>query len=202
MTQGALFPEARVDSQNEMPGGFRYEQGFITEQEESDLTAYIGAIELKPFEFHGHIGNRRVKSFGFRYDYSRCAVETAEELPSFLISLRTRVADFAGLDVEEFRQCGINQYPAGAGIGWHKDKPQFGVVIGISLLAPAMLRLRQEEEGRWIRRSQLLMPRSIYVLTEEARAVWEHSIPPVDDLRYSIMFRTLTDKFRHSRDVL
>ena len=191
--QRALFPEAGIDSQVELPQGFRYEEAVITEAEENALVTNLAELDLKPFEFHGHIGNRRVKSFGFRYDYSRSTVEAAESFPPFLDELRRRVAKFAGRSIEEFRQAGVNQYPAGAGIGWHRDKPQFGVIVGVSLIAPATMRFRRAHGKRWIRKSQVVLPRSIYMMDGEARRVWEHSIPPLDHLRYSLTFRTLSD---------
>jgi alkylated DNA repair dioxygenase AlkB len=174
-----------------MPDGFRYEDDIIDEAEEASLAVSLAVLELKPFEFHGHIGNRRVTSFGLRYDYARRAVEAADGFPPFLAELQKRVAAFAGREVDEFQQGGVNEYPPGARIGWHKDKPQFGAIIGVSLLAPATMRLRLSTGSGWIRRSQELKPRSIYILEGEARSGWEHSIPPVKSLRYSLTFRTL-----------
>jgi len=189
-TQTGLFddPQAVVPT---MPDGFRYQENIITEAEEAALVAALGTLELKPFEFHGYLGNRRVTSFGLRYDYTRRTVEAAEAFPPFLSELREKAAVFAGRRIEEFVQAGVNQYPPGAGIGWHKDKPQFGVVVGVSLLAPAIMRLRLATGKTWIRKSQELQPRSIYILDGEVRSKWEHSVPPVTSLRYSLTFRTL-----------
>ena len=174
-----------------MPAGFRYQENILSEEEEASLVASLDTLELKPFEFHGHLGNRRVTSFGLRYDYARRMVEPADALPLFLTGLRTKAAAFAGRSIEEFQQAGVNQYPPGAGIGWHKDKPQFGAIVGISLLAPATLRLRRASGKSWIRRSLELKPRSMYLLDGEARKEWEHSVPPVSSLRYALMFRTV-----------
>jgi hypothetical protein len=190
--QNALFPELERPLQGTLPG-FRYGEDLIEEAEEIELVASLKLLDLKPFEFHGHLGNRRVISFGLRYDYTRRTVETATELPSFLENLRAKAAQFAVCSVNDFKQTGINEYPPGAGIGWHKDKPQFGIVVGVSLLAPATMRFRRANGDRWTRTSQTLEPRSIYVLSGEARSSWEHSIPPLDKLRYSITFRTLSD---------
>ena len=183
-----------IDSKNEdpiLPAGFRYEENFITEVEEAGLVTSLAALELKPFEFHGHVGNRRVTSFGLRYDYARRTVDTAEGFPPFLMNLREKVAAFAGRRVDDFVQGGVNQYPPGAGIGWHKDKPQFGAVVGVSLLAPALMRLRLATGKGWMRSYQQLQARSIYILEGEVRTKWEHSVPPVESLRYSLTFRTL-----------
>jgi alkylated DNA repair dioxygenase AlkB len=190
-TQNALFPRLESKLQRVGPEGFRYEEDIVSEAEEAALVASLAMLELKPFEFHGHLGNRLVTSFGLRYDYSRGSVETADQFPSFFNGLRHKVAKFARRGVDEFQQGGVNQYPPGAGIGWHKDKPQFGVVVGVSLLAQATMRFRRKEGSRWLRMSQMVLPRSIYILDGEARTTWEHSILPVDALRYSLTFRTL-----------
>jgi alkylated DNA repair dioxygenase AlkB len=189
-TQTGLFGELQ-DTPPAMPEGFRYDEEIISEAEEAALVASLAALELRPFEFQGHLGNRRVTSFGLRYDYARRAVEAADGFPPFLRELRSKVAGFAGREVHEFQQGGVNEYPLGAGIGWHKDKPQFGAIVGVSLLGPAILRLRLPSGKSWIRKSQELKPRSIYILDGDVRIRWEHSIPPVNSLRYSLTFRTL-----------
>lgn len=105
-----------------------------------------------------------------------------------------RIAEFAGRGAQEFRQIGINQYPPGAGIGWHKDKPEFGDIAGVSLLSAVRMRLRKSSGGRWVRAFQLLELRSIYILGGEMRDKWEHRIAPVSSLRYSLTFRTLAHR--------
>ena len=189
----ALFPEVSTKPAHLMPAGFRYHEDVITEAEEAALVACLQNLDLKPFEFQGHVANRRVISFGLRYDYSRGTVEGASELPSFLHEMRAKVAAFADCGVNEFRQAGVNEYAAGAGIGWHKDKAQFGIIVGISLLASATMRFRRAHARGWARVSQTVAPRSIYVLSGGSRTEWEHSIPPLDKLRYSLTFRTLSD---------
>jgi alkylated DNA repair dioxygenase AlkB len=189
-TQTGLFTDL-LNTAPVMPEGFRYEEDIISEAEEASLVASLGMLELKPFEFRGHIGNRRVTSFGLRYDYERRTVEATDGFPPFLAELRSKVATFAGRQMDEFQQGGVNEYPPGAGIGWHKDKPQFGAIVGVSLLAPATIRLRLPVGTGWIRKSQQVRPRSIYILEGEARTKWEHSVPPVGSLRYSLTFRTL-----------
>lgn len=102
-----------------------------------------------------------------------------------------KVARFTGYEVHDFKQIGINEYTAGAGIGWHRDKQEFGDVMGISVLSSANMGFRKPSDEGWARRSHVLEPRSVYVLSGEVRQVWEHSIPPVTSLRYSLTFRTL-----------
>ena len=191
-TQNTLFPEMEEMSTESEPRGFRYRDEIITEAEQAALVESIRQLDLKPFEFHGHLGNRRVVSFGLKYDYSRRSVEPASEMPAFLDDLLIRVADFAGTDPNAFRQVGVSEYRAGAGIGWHKDKQEFGIIVGVSLLTSATMRFRRANGAGWTRVSHTVKPRSIYILDGEARTEWEHSIPPLSDLRYSITFRTLS----------
>ena len=191
--QTALFPDLGSKPEQLTPAGFRYQEDVITEVEEAALVDWLQKLELKPFEFQGHLANRRVLSFGLRYDYSRRTVEAASEFPPFLNELRAKAAEFAGCDVSEFRQAGVNEYRPGAGIGWHKDKALFGIVVGVSLLAPVTMRFRLAQGRGWARVAQIIAPRSMYVLSGEARTEWEHSIPPLEQLRYSITYRTLAD---------
>jgi alkylated DNA repair dioxygenase AlkB len=190
--QKALFPEMEEKAAESGPPGFSYRDEIITEDEETALVESLRRLDLRPFEFHGHLGNRRVVSFGLQYDYSRRSVEEASEMPAFLDDLLTRVADFAGQIPGAFRQVGINEYRPGAGIGWHKDKREFGIIVGVSLLATATMRFRRAHGTEWTRISHTMKPRSIYILDGDARTEWQHSIPPLDDLRYSITFRTLS----------
>jgi alkylated DNA repair dioxygenase AlkB len=190
--QNELFPEIEKGFTESVPRGFRHRDEIMTEDEHDALIESLRKLDLKPFEFHGHLGNRRVASFGLKYDYSRRSIKPASDIPAFLDDLLIRVADFADKDTDAFRQVGINEYRAGAGIGWHKDKPQFGIVVAVSLLASATMRFRRSDGGGWTRISHTLRPRSIYILDGEARTEWEHSIPPLSDLRYSITFRTLS----------
>jgi len=190
-SQRALFTEMEQRPSAGEPRGFRCQEQIISGEIEASLAAELGQLDLRPFEFHGHFGNRRVVNFGLKYDFSRRSVQRADDKPSFLDDLLNRAASFAGCDKDAFRQVGVNEYRAGAGIGWHKDKPEFGIIVGVSLLAPATMRFRRPHNKEWIRTSHTLKPRSIYILSGEARKDWEHSIPPLNGLRYSITFRTL-----------
>jgi alkylated DNA repair dioxygenase AlkB len=178
-----------------MPDGFRYQAALIDAGEEAMLAAEIAALPLQPFAFRGYFGARRVHAFGLRYDYDRRVVEAGAAMPAFLLELRARVAAFAGRAAEDFPQALATEYAPGAPIGWHRDKPQFGEVVGVSLLSPATFRLRRREGERWRRAAMTLEPRSAYLLAGEARTAWEHSIPPAPALRYSLTFRTLAEGF-------
>jgi alkylated DNA repair dioxygenase AlkB len=192
--QSALFPEMEEGPTEFEPRGFRYRDEIVTDAEQVGLVESIQQLDLKPFEFHGHLGNRRVASFGLKYDYSRRSIDRASQMPAFLDHLLIRIAEFAGTNPEAFRQVGVSEYREGAGIGWHKDKQEFGIIVGVSLLASATMRFRRANGGGWTRVSHTVKPRSIYILDGEARTEWEHSIPPLRDLRYSITFRTLSNE--------
>jgi alkylated DNA repair dioxygenase AlkB len=186
--QGDLFAPSIEDTE-----GFRYQPDLIDSEEETGLVAQLERLAFQPFDFHGHLANRRIVGFGFRYDYDRRSLVEASAIPDFLIPLRAKVAAFAALPGEAFAQVLINEYPPGAGIGWHRDKPHFGDVAGVSLLVACDFRLRRKTEGGWNRQSIRIEPRSVYLLTGPARMEWEHSVPPVSALRYSITFRTLRE---------
>jgi alkylated DNA repair dioxygenase AlkB len=172
------------------PDGFRYQPDLITAAEAASLVRELAALPFEPFDFHGLLARRQVVGFGYRYDYGSRKVRAAAPIPAFLDPLREKIAVFAGHPVEAFQQVLINEYRPGAGIGWHRDKPQFEAVVGVSLLATCTLRFRRKAGSRWDRQSVVVEPRSAYLMTGPARHVWEHSIPPLHHHRYSITLRT------------
>src|SRR5579872_918596 len=174
-----------------LPEGFRYRPDLITAAEERDLVAEMEKLAFAPFEFHGFFGKRRVTSFGWRYKFGGGGLQKAEALPEFLRGLRERSAAAFGLRAPELEQVLLTHYPPGATIGWHRDRPVFGDVIGISLLSTCTFRFRRKMGERWERRSLPLEPRSAYLLHGQSRTEWEHSIPAVETVRYSVTFRTL-----------
>lgn len=185
--QGDLFDNERSD----LPAGFRYAPDIVPEAVQQTLLREIANLPFKAFDLHGFEGRRRVVSFGWKYDFDSAALRATDEIPAFLLPLRTLAAQFAGLPPGRLQQALVTEYDVGAPIGWHRDKAVFGVVIGISLLSSCRFRLRRKAGGKWERFSIILEPGSIYVLSGPARTIWEHSIPPVDRLRYSITFREL-----------
>ena len=176
-----------------LPDGFRYQPALIAPAEAAALVASVAALPLRAFEFHGYTGRRRVVSFGWHYDFEARTLRKADDIPPFLLALRTPAAAFAGLPPEALQHVLVTEYAPGAAIGWHRDKAVFGEVVGLSLLAPCVFRLRRAAGGRWERVNVVAEPRSAYLLSGAARTEWEHSIPPVEALRYSITFRNLRD---------
>jgi alkylated DNA repair dioxygenase AlkB len=184
------FQPDLLGAPDRMPEGFRYLRDLLSADEEDQLARGLEALPFEPFDFHGYQANRQVVGFGFRYDHSRREVTEAPPVPSFLEPLRLRIGEAFDRPAETFEQVLINEYRPGAGIGWHRDKPQFAEVVGVSLLAPCNFRLRQKSGETWERFSLTVEPRSAYLMAGPSRTVWEHSIPPVDRHRYSITFRT------------
>jgi alkylated DNA repair dioxygenase AlkB len=179
------------DMAPDLPEGMRYAEEIISPGEERKLTHYLGTLPLKPFEFVGGLkGNREVISFGFRYDWGAHQLQQTEEIPPPLLALREKAAAFGGIRAERLQQVLVTEYAPGAGIGWHKDRPQFDQVIGVSLLAPCLFRLRRKAGTKWERKSFTAQPRSAYLLSGASRQGWEHSIPPLKELRYSVTFRS------------
>ena len=180
-----------------LPSGMRYEEGFLTVEQEAALLASIQEISFSTFEMHGVAARRRVSFYGQTYDEAL----PGADFPQFLLELRARMARWAGVEPGAFAMALINEYPPGAPIGWHRDAPQYGIVAGLSLLSSCRMRLRpyvspadlpgRTGGARRATHELTLVPRSAYLLAGEARSRYEHSIPPVKDRRYSITFRTL-----------
>src|SRR3984893_9925541 len=174
-----------------LPEGLEYRSGLVMPEEEAELIERVQALDFKPFESRGYFGNRRVVSFGWQYDFADRQVRRVQDLPDFLLPLRARAATFAGIDPTALEHALVTEYNPGAGIGWHRDRPVFDDVIGISLGAPCRFRLRPKQGSGWQRAAIELAQRSAYLLRGPVRRDWEHSIPPVEHLRYSVTFRSV-----------
>ena len=177
-------------------GGLDYRDAIISESEERALIRRLEAEELTPFRFQGWLGNRKTRSFGWRYDFDDASFTRTKPIPDWLEPLQRHAADFAGVDAQDFAHVLLARYDPGAGIGWHKDRDVFEQVVGVSLGTPATLRFRQRMSDGFRRASLELAPRSAYLLSRESRWAWEHRITPGETLRFSVTFRTLSDKGR------
>jgi alkylated DNA repair dioxygenase AlkB len=178
--------------------GLAYRETFVSEREADVLVAHLEAEDLTPFRFHGWLGNRKTKTYGWRYDFDDASFAPAEPIPEWLHRVRSKAAQLADIDPDEFVHVLLARYDPGAGIGWHRDRPQFEDVVGISLGTPATMRFRQRTADGFRRAKLQLEPRSAYLLSGESRHEWEHSIAPGDTLRFSITFRSLSAKGRRA----
>jgi alkylated DNA repair protein (DNA oxidative demethylase) len=176
--------------------GLAYQAEIVDTTEERALVAALAPLPLKPFEFQGWLGKRQVTSFGWRYDFTEARFARAADMPDFLLPLRDRAAVLAGLASEDLVQTLVTRYDPGAGIGWHRDRPLFETVVGISLLSSATIRFRRRTAQGFERFALPAPPRSAYMLAGEARHDWEHSIAPLDETRWSITFRSLSERGR------
>ncbi len=181
--------------------GFSEHCDVIDADEERVLIAAIDGSTLTPFQFQGWEGKRLTASFGWSYDFQTGGFAMGQAIPDFLMPFRERIASVVGLTADRLEQALLTRYDPGAGIGWHRDRPQFDHVVGLSLGSPAMLRLRRRLGPKsFARASAALRPRGIYYLTGEVRHDWEHSITPSDQTRWSVTFRTLSELGMRARD--
>ena len=174
--------------------GLAYCEELIGAAEEAELIRGIDAIDLSPFKFQGWEGKRLTRTFGWRYDFDDRSFAPVEPLPDWLMPLRDKAAEFGGIEPGAFVHALVTRYDPGAGIGWHRDRPQFGRVVGVTLAGSATLRFRRRSDAGFRRASLQLEPRSAYLLSGEVREQWEHGIAEHGSLRYSITFRTLSEK--------
>jgi alkylated DNA repair protein (DNA oxidative demethylase) len=176
------------------PPGFLYQPDLVSEAEEAALAAHLRVLDYTAIEMRGQVARRRTTHFGWIYGYESWRIEPGPPIPEVFLPLRARAARVAGVAAEALVEVLVTEYPIGAGIGWHRDAPQFGTVVGVSFLAPCRMRFQRGTGKTRETRAFVLEPRSAYVLDGPARWSWQHSIPPTKALRYSVTFRTLRDR--------
>jgi alkylated DNA repair dioxygenase AlkB len=179
-----------------LPEGLVYRPEFVSEDEERQLVELLDSLAFNEITMRGQTARRVVRHFGLDYDYETWKVRPGEPLPESLEWLRERAAGLIDANAGELAQILVTRYPPGAPIGWHRDAPMFGTVIGVSLAALSRMRFQRGKGDKRQVAEIVLEPRSAYVLQGPARTQWQHSIPPVRELRYSITFRTLSGRAR------
>jgi alkylated DNA repair dioxygenase AlkB len=181
-----LFPK-------QLPRGLTYRAEFLTPEEESMLLAHIRAAPFQQARYRQFTARRRTVNYGSSYDFQHLQSRPEPPIPEFLWELRAKVAQWVGIAPEEFAQSLIAEYQPGTPLGWHRDVPDFEIISGVSLAGHARMRFRpypwSAEKKKEIFALEL-EPRSAYILRDEARWKWQHSVPPTKELRYSITFRT------------
>lgn len=187
----SLFPGLASSLAGGEPTGLRYADNVLPTDMQAELIDRARTLDFAPFDFRGFKGNRRTVSFGSRYDFTHNQVAPADHIPGWLEPLRARAAAFAGVLETDLVQALVTEYAPGAGIGWHRDRPEYGKVVGLSFASGCILRFRRPEAGGWRRASRPLHPGSAYLLDGPARDAWQHSIVPGDRLRYSVTFRSM-----------
>jgi alkylated DNA repair protein (DNA oxidative demethylase) len=176
------------------PAGLLYQAEIISEDEERILIAHIRDLPFSQIRMHGVVARRQVVHFGWVYDYESWKTTPGPPIPVFLLSLRARAAELIGCAPEQLAEVLVTQYPPGAGIGWHRDAPMFGTVVGVSLLSACRLSFQRRKANARESFVITLEPRSAYVLRGVARYAWQHSIHRTPSLRYSVTFRTISEK--------
>ncbi|HEV2087900.1 MAG TPA: alpha-ketoglutarate-dependent dioxygenase AlkB [Cryptosporangiaceae bacterium] len=176
----------------ERPAGLAYRPDLLDGQEQQTLLAALDGLDLRAVQMRGQTARRTVRHFGFEYGYESWGLRPTDPLPPSFAAVRERCAQWAGVEPVAFAQTLVTRYPPGAGIGWHRDAPIFGAVVaGVSLLSACTLRFQRRSDGERRVYELELAPGSGYLLSGPARTTWQHSIPPVAELRYSITFRTI-----------
>jgi alkylated DNA repair dioxygenase AlkB len=213
-----LMPAIKFARLEELPSGFVYRDGFLSVAEEAELLGIFRGLNFAAYDYHGHQAKRRIVRYGVNYELNtQEASANVLPIPDYLRAIRGRAAEVAGVPEDQLVHAMVSEYSLGTPIGWHRDAPQFGIVIGISLGSACRMRLKPYAARRALAShrgaeaspelmashvrdstpgilSLKLEPRSIYVISGEARSEWQHSIPAVEELRYSITFRTLRSK--------
>ncbi|HZE24419.1 MAG TPA: alpha-ketoglutarate-dependent dioxygenase AlkB, partial [Blattabacteriaceae bacterium] len=175
LTSGTLFP---IDN---LPEGLLYQLDFLSQDEESNLVRVFRELPFQAFDFHGYTAKRRVLEFGLEYDFTTRRATPTQSFPEFLTAVRKRAAQFAGVSAADLVEGMVTEYSPGAPIGWHRDAPQFGTIIGISLASTSRMRFKPyKAEGKPV--ALTLEPRSIYLMRGPARWKFQHSIPAVKEL--------------------
>jgi DNA oxidative demethylase len=175
----------------EEPEGLAYRPELLSVDEEARLLEQLESLRFDPIVMHGQEARRTARHFGLDYDYEARTPEPGEPTPDWLLPVRSRAAELAGVEPEDLVEILVQRYPPGSTIGWHRDAPAFGTVVGVSLGGSSRLRFQRGKGDARRVWETLLEPRSGYVLAGEARTSWQHSIPPTKELRYSVTFRTL-----------
>lgn len=179
-----------VRALSEQPEGLVYQSELLSPEEEEDLLAQLAVLRFDAIVMHGQPARRSARHFGLDYNYDARTPMPGTQMPAWLAAARKRAATLAEVEMEELVEILVQKYPPGSTIGWHRDAPAFGIVVGLSLGSPCRMRFQRGRDSQRRTWGVVLEPRSGYVLSGQARSSWQHSIPPVKELRYSVTFRT------------
>jgi alkylated DNA repair dioxygenase AlkB len=184
-------PKRSARSREKLPEGLLYQEGFLSAAEEGRLLAGIQGLPLEEAKYKSFTAKRRIAAYGSSYDFETNVLGPAPEIPPFLLPLRSRVGDLIHTPDTNFVHALVTEYRPGTELGWHRDIGEFGIVVGVSLGGSCRMRFRRYPPQKGARIFTLeLAPRSVYVLRDEIRWRWQHSVARTKELRYSITFRT------------
>ena len=189
-----MAAQTRTRHQEILPPGLLFSPDFLTPTEENELLTFLSALEFRTFQMQGVTAKRRIRQFGWHYAFESYQLMPTDPIPEEFASIRARSADLVDIDPAAWAEALVTEYTPGAGIGWHRDAPAFGVVAGISLAGSCRMRFQTGAGPARVTSAIDLPPRSIYALTGEVRTRWQHMIPPTRERRYSITFRTLREQ--------
>ena len=174
-----------------MPAGLLYQEEFLSHQDEAGVLGEIRQLPLEEAKYKSFTARRRIAAYGSSYDFETNVLSPAPQIPSFLLPLRSRVANLVHIAETNFVHALVTEYRPGTELGWHRDIGEFGIVVGISLAGTCRMRFRRYPPEKGAKVFSLdLAPRSVYVLRDEIRWRWQHSVSRTKELRYSITFRT------------
>ena len=179
-----------------LPEGFLYYPDFITADEEIQLVNIIQRYDLQAMKFHQYVAKRNVKSFGRGWSFTDQQLVEGVPIPEVFIFLISKIATQLTIPTAEIAQFLITEYPIGAVINWHRDAPPFDIIIGISLLTDCIFKLRPHEKEKQTRAATISLDvqrRSLYSMQGVAKSAWQHCTMPVNQVRYSLTFRTLKE---------
>ena len=186
----AVHDTADLFGEGKLPDGFRYIPEVLSAAEEQSLVRQFEKLPLQRFEFHGYLANRRIFTFGHKYIFAGQKPRADARIPDYLRPLTEIAGRISERPADAFEQVMVTEYTPGAGIGWHRDRPSYEDIVSVSFLVPCTLRLRRKAGHHWERRSVFVAPRSVYLLHGPVRDSWQHSIAPMEALRYSVTLRT------------
>ncbi|KAK9928326.1 hypothetical protein M0R45_025469 [Rubus argutus] len=160
-------PVSLLDSELNIPGLYLFHD-FVTANEEEELLA---AVDERPWKILQKEGS------------SIMAMNFAMRQGIISILPKREDVETIGLD-----QLTVNEYPPGVGLSPHIDTHSAfeGLIFSLSLAGPCIMEFRRYFEG-----GLYLPPRSLLLLSGEARYAWHHYIPhhKIDKVKDSVIRR-------------
>jgi alkylated DNA repair dioxygenase AlkB len=158
------------------------------------LLHQIAAIELRNLNFRGHEEEKKVASFGYDRIFEKRILTKGKQIPKQFEWLLEMMARKTHIGFDRISGFLVTAYPKGSVINWNRDATPFDTIIGVSLLSDCTFKFRPLDQTKQNRKNIISFPvlrKSIYIMRDESRSEWEHSIASVTSQRFSISLRTL-----------